>query len=56
MGSGEVTKAFKGLRQGDDVSLFLFSIAMKYLSRCLHELKDFKFHLLTLITFCQSGC
>ncbi|XP_060190860.1 uncharacterized protein LOC132620183 [Lycium barbarum] len=49
--NGEPTETFdtaKGLRQGDPISPYLFAIAMEYLSRCLHTLKenkDFKFHL-----------
>ncbi|XP_021766230.1 uncharacterized protein LOC110730713 [Chenopodium quinoa] len=42
-----IITAKKGLRQGDPMSLFLFAIAMEYLSRCLYELSlnpDFNFH------------
>ncbi|XP_060210949.1 uncharacterized protein LOC132637959 [Lycium barbarum] len=41
--NGELSEPFttaKGLRQGDPISLFLFAIAMEYLSRSLNGLKE----------------
>lgn len=41
--NGDLTEAFeakKGIRQGDHISPYLFVICMKYLNRCLLELKD----------------
>lgn len=47
--NGKPMKLFpakKGLRQGDPMSLYLFALAMEYLTRCLSSLRDseFKFH------------